>query len=161
MLLLSFRKAKDIDAIVIVQLRRKIWNTTYRGIYPDAMLDDFDTAWHLSKEKSRLQGTAYAVYLIEENQNPVGYLTLRIGERAVLQSLYVLKAHQGCGIGREAIAFARAYFRRCGLACFTCECHPANEKARLFYEKQGGVLIGADLENEEHWQDAVIYQFQV
>lgn len=159
--MLTFREAKDADATTIIQLRQKIWKTTYRGIYPDAMLDHFDTTWHLEKEKSRIREATYLVYLIEENHIPVGYVTLRTDAQIILQSLYVLEEYQSHGIGRAAMAYVRALCRRWGWESFICECHPANWKARIFYEKQGGMLIGADLENEEHWQDAVTYQFQV
>lgn len=31
--------------------------------------------------------------------------------------------------------------------------------ARAFYEKMGGEVIGADLANEEAWQNSVTYRF--
>ena len=36
----NFTTATDADAAAIVGLRHRIWGTTYRGIYPDQMLDD-------------------------------------------------------------------------------------------------------------------------
>ena len=39
----KFTAATDADAAAIIGLRHRIWGTTYRGIYPDQMLDDF--AW--------------------------------------------------------------------------------------------------------------------
>ena len=41
-----FVEATAADALTIIGLRCRIWDTTYRGIYPDSMIDDFDWAWH-------------------------------------------------------------------------------------------------------------------
>ena len=50
-----FVEATAADALTIIGLRRRIWDTTYRGIYPDSMIDDFDWAWHKEKELSRIR----------------------------------------------------------------------------------------------------------
>ena len=49
-----FTAATDVDAAAIVGLRHAIWGTTYRGIYPDQMLDDFAWDWHREQELRRL-----------------------------------------------------------------------------------------------------------
>ena len=41
-----FVPAKASDAATISTLRQRIWDTTYRGVYPDAVIDDFDYDWH-------------------------------------------------------------------------------------------------------------------
>lgn len=61
-----FVEAGKNDALSIIGLRHKIWSTTYRGIYPDHMIDDFDWAWHEEKELSRINDPAYSVYLIQK-----------------------------------------------------------------------------------------------
>ena len=38
-----FVRACSEDVPSIIGLRHRIWSTTYRGIYPDCMIDDF--AW--------------------------------------------------------------------------------------------------------------------
>ena len=47
-----FIEAAEADALTIIALRRRIWDTTYRGIYPDSMIDDFDWDWHKERELS-------------------------------------------------------------------------------------------------------------
>ena len=39
--LVRFELATEDDAQVIIELRKQIWATTYRGFYPDSMIDDF------------------------------------------------------------------------------------------------------------------------
>lgn len=60
-----FSAATDVDTAAIVGLRHRIWGTTYRGIYPDQMLDDFAWDWHHEQELRRLHDPKYAVYLIQ------------------------------------------------------------------------------------------------
>ena len=76
-----------------------------------------------------------------------------------MQSLYILSEYQRQGIGRAAFDFIKAYCREHGAKFFPCHCVPENLNARAFYEKMGGEVIGADLANEEAWQNSVTYRF--
>lgn len=38
----EFRRASPEDARLLAETRRRAWDTTYRGIYPDAMIDEYD-----------------------------------------------------------------------------------------------------------------------
>lgn len=115
---LQFRPARAEDGVLIARLRHKIWQTTYRGIYPDEMLESFDIAWHTQKDIQRILSPDYAVFLIVCGEQPVGYLNLRRGETPHLLSLYVQKEYQNLGIGGKAFAFVREYFRDEGAAFF-------------------------------------------
>ena len=154
-----FVEATAADALTIVGLRRRIWDTTYRGIYPDSMIDDFDWAWHKEKELSRIHLPAYSVYLIRKDGRDIGYLTMHKADEIVLQSLYILSEYQRQGIGRAAFDFIKAYCREHGAKFFTCHCVPENLNARAFYEKMGGEVIRTDLANKEPWQNSVTYRF--
>lgn len=158
---LQFRPARAEDGVLIARLRHKIWQTTYRGIYPDEMLESFDIAWHTQKDIQRILSPDYAVFLIVCGERPVGYLNLRRGETPHLLSLYVQKEYQNLGIGGKAFAFVREYFRDEGAAFFTCDCQPDNRNAMDFYRHQGGTIIREDLHNEESWQNSVTFQFFV
>lgn len=72
---IHFIPATENDAIAIVELRKQIWSTTYRGIYPDCMIDNFDYPWHKEKELQRIRRSDYAVYLITIDNLNIGYLT--------------------------------------------------------------------------------------
>ena len=145
--------------MTIVHLRKQVWETTYRGIYPDGMLDNFDYPWHLDKELQRIQNPQYFVYLIEKDGYNIGYLTLRKSKGITLQSLYILQEYQHQGAGRHAFDFVIQFCKEHHARSFVCQCVPENWNARQFYEKMGGKLIGEDLGNAESWMDSVIYQF--
>ena len=154
-----FVEAAKEDAAAIIALRHQIWGTTYRGIYPDDMIDNFDWARHREKELLRINDPAYSVYLLQKGDQNIGYLTIRRTDGIILQSLYILSEYQRQGIGRAAFDFIKAYCREREAKSFICRCVPENLNARAFYEKMGGEVIGADLENEEAWQNSVTYQF--
>ena len=45
-----FVEATEEDVPSIIGLRQRIWSTTYRGIYPDSMIDEFDWDRHREME---------------------------------------------------------------------------------------------------------------
>ena len=44
--MIDFVPAQPEDAARIGRLRQRCWAATYRGVYPDEMIDQFDYAWH-------------------------------------------------------------------------------------------------------------------
>lgn len=62
---IDFVPAKASDAVTISTLRQKIWDTTYRGIYPDAVIDDFDYDWHQQRDLKKISDPSFTVYLIK------------------------------------------------------------------------------------------------
>lgn len=157
----EFRPAQVDDAPVIAQLRKRIWATTYRGIYPDEMIDQFDVAWHTQRDAQHIQNPDYGVYVVEQNGRAMGYITLHNSHPAYLLSLYIERKFQRRGIGRKALAFVKRYFQAQGEAAFTCQCQPDNTPAMDFYRRNGGSVVKQDLNNEEHWQDSVTFQFDL
>lgn len=151
--------ASENDAMDIIELRRQIWATTYRGIYPDSMIDEFDYSWHKEKELQRIRHPQYAVYLISDSNRNIGYLTTRKTDIITLQSLYIVDEYQHQGIGKQAFDFIIKYCKENHAHSFICHCVPDNYNARLFYERMGGKIVGEDLDNEESWMNSVIYQF--
>ena len=152
-------RAHSGDVPSIIGLRHRVWGTTYRGIYPDDMLDGFDWDWHREKELARVNDPVYSVYLIREGPQDIGYLTIHQADGVTLQSLYIVSEYQRNGIGRKVFDLVRAYCREHGVQSFICHCVPENHNARMFYEKMGGTVIGEDLSSEESWQNSVTYQF--
>ena len=133
--LVRFVLASEDDAKTIIELRQQIWATTYRGFYPDSMIDDFDYAWHLEKELQRIRNHEYRVYRIVKGDRNIGYLSTRKSDGVLLQSLYILEEYQHQGIGRTAFEFVKQYCRKNGADAFVCHCLPENWNARKFYEK--------------------------
>jgi GNAT superfamily N-acetyltransferase len=159
--LVRFELVTEDDAKTIIELRKQIWATTYRGFYPDSMIDEFDYVWHLDKELQRIRHPENRVYRIVKDDRNIGYLSMRKTDVMMLQSLYVLEEYQHQGIGRTAFEFVKQYCRENDADSFICHCLPENWNARKFYEKMGGKVIDEDMDNEESWMNSVIYRFMV
>ena len=158
---LRFKPAEERDAAVITGLRKAIWATTYRGIYPDEVIDQYDTEGHLRRDLGRIHDPSCRVRLIMDGDRPIGYLYFQHRTGVHIQSLYVLREYQGRGVGRAAFGLVRSYCREQGLTSFTCNCNEHNGPARGFYEHQGGVVVGADVGHENHQEDQITYRFPV
>lgn len=51
---LFIRRASVTDAELLAETRRSAWDATYRGIYPDAWIDEYDLAEQTQRERARL-----------------------------------------------------------------------------------------------------------
>ena len=158
---IHFIPATEHDVMQMLELRRQIWATTYRGIYPDAMIDEFDYAWHKEKELQRIRNPQYAVYFIANDKGNIGYLSIHNTDIVRMLSLYIVKEYQHQGIGRQAFDFVAKHCSNNNADSFTCSCVPENWNARYFYEKMGGKIVKEDLDNEESWMNSVVFQFDV
>lgn len=157
----SFVIAKPEEAKELSELRRKVWSTTYRGIYPDTMIDNFDYPLHNAKDLMRITSDDFTVYFITENGKKIGYLILQKKEPLYVQSLYLLEGWRGKGIGRSAFDKIRSHCRENGFDRFYLGCHPQNEKALGFYLKMGGVITARDEGHEHNEENSLRIDFEV
>ena len=139
-----FIEASEEDVPSIIALRQRIWDTTYRGVYPDSMIDNFDWDWHREMELLRVHHPAYSVYLVRKDRQDIGYLTINEADVITLQSLYISAEYQRQGIGRQAFDFVKAYCRAHHAASFVCHCVPENLNARSFYEADPALRRAVD-----------------
>ena len=133
----------------------------YRGIYPDAEIDRYDTERHLRRDLARISDPSYRVYLILDGDRPIGYLYFQHRDGVHIQSLYVLREYQRCGIGRMAFETVQAYCCAQGLPGFTCNCNAHNRNARAFYEHLGGTVVAEDVGHINLQEDQITYAFPV
>lgn len=159
---ISFRLAVPDDLHTIASLRQKVWSTTYRGIYPDDMIDNFDFSGHKRKDLAKLHDPTFCVYLVCRNYQPVGYLIYQLFQQKLhLHSLNLISEARRQGIGRACLEHVRAYGHSHGLDHFHLRCNPWNTPAMAFYRSMGGVIVREDLENEERYMDAVWFRFSI
>ena len=157
----SFVPARPEDTRALSELRCRVWLTTYRGIYPDDMLDNFDYAFHDERNRAWIASERHEVRFITLEGENIGYLILVKGDPMHVQSLYLLEAYRGRGYGREAMAFIREACRRHGASSFFLTCHPRNRRALGFYAKMGGVITGRDEGNDHEYENSVRLDFRI
>lgn len=149
------------DASTIARLRQQCWAATYRGIYPDEMIDQFDFAWHERQDLARINSDQYEVFLIQSDEIPVGYLTIQDSQPPHLLSLYLLPEYQRQGIGRMAFAHMAEFCKVRNQPIFLCQCQPENNAALSFYQRMGGTVIARDEGNKEAYMNSITLEFNV
>ncbi len=165
--MITWRKAGPSDADVIVKTRQKAWAATYRGIYPDDMIDNFDYEWHTAREQKNLQNPMIHTYLVIDGAECVGYFTYFIRKdqplwrdyQVRLFSLYLLPAYQGGGNGGEIFRFVASQCQKAGYNKLYLSCAPQNQKAMGFYKHLGGQIVAEDTGHENPAEDTVEFEF--
>ncbi len=158
---ISITPAAPEEAQELSKLRHQVWQTTYRGIYPDEMIDHFDYAFHNRMDLMRIRSEDYMVYFLTADEEKAGYLVLKKGEPFRLLSLYLLPQYRGMGIGSMAFRFVRDYCRSNGIPIFVLDCHPENTDALAFYRKMGGVVTKWDAGHAQKEEDEAELRFAV
>ena len=159
--MITWKPAVPQDAAAIGRLRQQCWAATYRGIYPDAMIDQFDFAWHEARDHARITSRHFSVFLIIDDDAPVGYMVIRHGAPPLLYSLYLLPGAQQRGIGRMAFERMQRFCSEQKQPFFLCHCQPENHAALAFYGRMGGVIVDRDESNKEAYMNSVTLRFPV
>lgn len=145
----------------ISELRYEIWDTTYRGIYSDERIDNYDYEEHRRRDLQRIQDVSYHVYLIVDIDEPIGYFTFTTTETVYIQSLYIRQEYQHQGIGKRAFMLIREHCRTHGFDKFTCNCNSHNFSAQRFYRSMGGTIIKRNEGHDDKYDDQITFEFCV
>ena len=163
----EFRRASPEDARLLAETRRRAWDTTYRGIYPDAMIDEYDLEAHTARDAARIADPANAVFLAMDGPECVGYFTYgpytygRYKDFALcLNSLYFLPGYRRMGLGRRAFAQLTEFCRERGIPKFFCGCNCHNLPAQAFYRAMGGVVGAVHGGHADRAEDQMYFEFQ-
>lgn len=143
---------KDIKNLAI--LKQKVWNETYRGIYSDDIIDNFDYEQAEERFLNIFNNDKISLYVVESNNELVGYMDVGIpimkfeNYQQEIGLLYLRKAFQKKGIGRELFILGYNEIKNNGYNEFFISCNKYNTNARKFYEKMGGKLVQEDDDNK-------------
>ena len=147
------RAASVGDAPHIARIHRESWRTTYAGILPLDVIAAYagrksEAAWR----RRLVDAPAWEVtWIAERGGEPVGIASCGDarhqleGIEAEIYALYVLQAHQRCGVGRALVRACARHFVRQGQFGFYLWVLKAN-RARMFYEAMGGVEMAEKVE---------------
>ena len=101
------RLANRNDIKKLALLKQIVWDETYRGIYSDNIIDNFDYEKSENKFKMIIDDNRISLYVVESNNELVGYMAIGFPYRQYndykqeIGLLYLKKDFQGRGIGRE------------------------------------------------------------
>lgn len=141
------RPATDADVDAIAEVRARGWQTAYRGIVPQAVLDRMDPVADAAGWRTR---DRRGHHVAEAGGRVVGWLLVGpyrydAGDRGSepgpgcgeILAIYVHPDAWGRGTGRTLLAYGLGELRRQGLVPVLLWVLAANERARRFYERAG------------------------
>jgi ribosomal protein S18 acetylase RimI-like enzyme len=141
----AVREATLDDATGIARAHTDSWQTSYRGILPDTVLDRIDvgqraeTRRRILRDRSIYQLVAYDL----THGDIVGFCDAGPARRHVpyageLYAIYIVDRAKRYGLGEEMMDLVRGYFARNDLRSMIVWVLDNNHHARRFYEAMGG-----------------------
>lgn len=148
-------------------VKRQVWETTYRGIYPDKKLDNYSYAENEEKFKSYINSNNIELYVVMSENKIIGYTAVgkspySPGSNDIeIVLLYILKEFQGMGIGKKIFNFAKDKIKNKGKKSFVVCCNKYNLPAQDFYKNMGCKMVKVDEDNFDRSlpQVTFIYNF--
>jgi ribosomal protein S18 acetylase RimI-like enzyme len=156
---MRFRQADATDADAIAALHVASWRETYNGILPDEVLDGLSVEARSAMWGAVLGGSVSwngtNVFIAQNGRELVGFGACgeqRDGElrergfHGEIGAVYVLQTQQRSDVGKALMGLmARSLLDR-GRKAASLWVVRENVRARTFYERLGGVLLGEKVE---------------
>lgn len=141
---MKIRLALQSDARAIADLHVRTWQSTYRGIVPDAYLD----ALSIDKRETLLRESIGRglpeMWVADSGSEITGWIAFGASrdtdatpEVAEIEAIYVSPKHWSTGTGRELWTVARARLVERNFASVTLWVLEENERAARFYRLAG------------------------
>lgn len=163
----KIRIATKNDVKNLAILKQKIWDQTFRGIYSDDIIDNFDYEETEETFIKIINNDKISLYVVESNNELVGFMDVGVPIRGFdnyeqeIGLLYLRKDFQRRGIGKELFTIGYNEIKSSGYSEFFISCNKYNMNARKFYEKMGGQLISVDEDNDNKRIVQVKYHYDV
>lgn len=146
---ISFRPAVVDDAQAIAALRVDSWRATYRGIMPDAYLDNMQTEQSAAmwQQVLSIDASAICVFVAEAGAEIVGFASgmLLTPEKfdcnAELTGIYIKPIAQRGGVGRRLLWLVAQRLQQAGALSLLSWVISENQAARKFHEELGAELL--------------------
>lgn len=149
------------DAKILSYLKKEVWETTYRGIYDDSDIDNYDYDKREDKFKGLILNENQEVYVCKDNGKIIGYMVLGVplhealeGYELTINDLGIAKEYRGQGIGRMFMDIAKSKNKK----LFNC-CNYYNKNAQMFYEKMGGMIVKTSIDKDNKKYSQVYYVY--
>jgi GNAT superfamily N-acetyltransferase len=144
---MGVRRATVADAEAIERIRIETWRATYRGLLPDALIDQLQPNVERRRERLRSLSPSDLNFVAEEGLKVVGYAFAgpeRSQDREYpgeVYAIYVLPDMQGKGHGRALIRECARELAARGMTAMVIWVLRENQIGRGFYERLGGTPV--------------------
>lgn len=141
------RKAIPEDAERIIDISIEVWNTTYKNLIPQEVIDKLQT-----KDKARIEKQKSTIkdnhtYVVEVDGKIVGFHTFgqskdeNYPNAGQIYAGYILDKYQGLGLGRRMAIECMKELKKEGYKTLITKCLVGNS-SNEFHKSLGGVFIG-------------------
>ena len=131
---------------MIAATRQIVWDQTYRGIYPDESIDNYDLEFYTCRDRQRMEEPDQHYYLFVDENRCVGYFSFgpyHYGQykdfQVCLNNLYILEEYKGMGLGKQAFTILQEHCQNHSIGKYFCGCNANNHPAIGFYRHMGGI----------------------
>lgn len=151
----------------LVRLKRRVWQETYTGIYPQSWLMEFDEAVHAGKFREAIADHETQVCLLSAGGQDAGYFILGkpkhpiTGAAISVNALYLTSEFQHQGLGSQVWAEILRRAKAANQTVIGCRCNAHNHRALAFYKRMGGEETAQDLGHADRSQDQIALLFHV
>lgn len=163
--IIRFATENDCEELSI--LKHTIWDQTYRGIYSDEKIDNYDYDKNKEKFLNMISDTNVELYVVQDNKKIVGYMKCGTPFRPYkdykqeIGLLYIHKDYQKKGIGKKLFNIASDRIKENGYNEFFICCNKYNKNAQEFYKKMGGILDHVDEDNSDKSISQVYFIYKI
>ncbi len=146
------------DCSKLSKLKREVWETTYRGIYPDEKLDNYDYVRNKKVFETYVNNESKYLYVALDKEDIIGYIEFGAPNRAFedfkqeIGLFYIKKEYQNKGIGKKLFKLAYDKIFITGVNKFFISCSKYNKNAIGFYTNMGGKIIHTDIDDIDNPQ---------
>ncbi|MFZ6844364.1 GNAT family N-acetyltransferase [Undibacterium sp. RuTC16W] len=146
---ISLRRATVADAQAIAAVRIESWRTTYRGIMPDAYLDEMklDDSAAIWTRILTADNPAVCVFVAIADDEIIGFASGMLlkeekqGMHSELTAIYLRPTFQNSGIGQRMLQKVARTLQAMGASNMLVWVLTGNKAARQFYENFGGQFL--------------------
>jgi len=143
--------ARISDAPVYARIHVDSWRAAYRELIPDSYIERFTYELREQRFRQSLAANAEETYLIQQNDQVVGILTLGVARDSDVDvhrtgeiwGIYLSPNYWRKGIGRQVVREAESMLQARGYETIILWVLEKNQQARQFYEAMGFSADGA------------------
>ena len=161
---MEIRKARPGDEIEIAGVHVESWETTYRGIFPDEILDNHSVEFRERQWGEAIERDSESIFVAENKNNEIIGFVMGGPNRSdykefegELYAIYLVQEEQGQGVGRSLTQTLVRNFVDAGITSMMLGVAKGNQ-AEKFYEALGGKRLGSeDVEFRGHLIPHIYY----
>lgn len=146
---LIIRNIQEEDIPSVVDIKITGWQTAYKGMIDDTVLNSFDREKEIEKRKKDYNDNGFIV--AESNSEIVGFCRYIDSNKFTpdmdnvdceLMALYVKPSLKYNGIGTKLFEYVTEDLKKKNKTTMILWCLKDNEPSKKFYTKMGGMLVG-------------------